>query len=149
MRKRCCLSCRPPLVDHAAFAPWLINNRDARQGVDRDEGGNYAAFKDWVAARLLAQFKRHFPALAPMVRFFEAATPRTQPHFTRALGGSIYGLEMTGDRIDSTALNLRTPVPGLLLTGQDVAGPGVQAAFMAGLMAAAAVDSGVWREMGR
>jgi hypothetical protein len=37
----------------------------------------------------------------------------------------------------------------LLLTGQDVAGPGVQAAFMAGLMAAAAVDSGVWRELGR
>jgi hypothetical protein len=40
-------------------------------------------------------------------------------------------------------------VPDLLLTGQDVAGPGVQAAFMAGLMAAAAVDSGVWRELGR
>lgn len=31
--------------------------------------------------------------------------------------------------------------------GQDVAGPGVQAAFMAG--AAAAVDSGVRREIGR
>ena len=84
-----------------------------------------------------------------MVRFFEAATPRTQQHFTRTLGGSMYGLEMTGDRIGSTALNLRTPVPGLLLTGQDVAGPGVQAAFMAGLMAAATVDIGVWREMGR
>jgi all-trans-retinol 13,14-reductase len=137
------------LVDPAAFAPWLINNRDARQGVDGDEGGDYAAFKDWVAARLLAQFKRHFPALAPMVRFFEAATPHTQQHFTRTLGGSMYGLEMTGDRIGSTALNLRTPVPGLLLTGQDVAGPGVQAAFMAGLMAAATVDIGVWREMGR
>ena len=74
------------LVDPAAFAPWLINNRNARQGVDGDEGGDYAAFKDWVAARLLAQFKRHFPALAPMVRFFEAATPRTQQHFTRTLG---------------------------------------------------------------
>jgi all-trans-retinol 13,14-reductase len=134
------------LVDPAAFAPWLSSKQDA---TERAEGDDYAAFKDWVAARLLAQFKRHFPALAPMVRFFEAATPRTQQHFTRTLGGSMYGLEMTGDRIGSTALNLRTPVPGLLLAGQDVAGPGVQAAFMAGLMAAAAVDRGVWREMGR
>jgi all-trans-retinol 13,14-reductase len=143
---------RPPtaevlaLVDHAVFAPWLSGSQDAGAGGESD---NYAAFKAWVAARLLAQFERHFPALAPMVRFTEAATPRTQQHFTRTLGGSMYGLEMTGDRIGSTSLNLRTPVPGLLLVGQDVAGPGVPAAFMAGLMAAAAVDSGVWREMGR
>jgi all-trans-retinol 13,14-reductase len=134
------------LVDPAVFAPWLSGNHDAGEG---GEGDNYAAFKDWVAARLLAQFERHFPALAPMVRFHEAATPRTQQHFTRSLGGSMYGLEMTGERIGDTSLNLRTPVPGLLLAGQDVAGPGVPAAFMAGLMAAAAVDSGVWHEMGR
>jgi all-trans-retinol 13,14-reductase len=134
------------LVDQGAFAPWLSAAQDTAARV---EGGDYDAFKDWVAARLRAQFERHFPALAPMVRFHEAATPRTQQHFTRTPGGSMYGLEMTGERIGSTALNLRTPVPGLLLAGQDVAGPGVQAAFMAGLMAAAAVDSGVWREMGR
>ena len=134
------------LVDAAAFAPWLSPTQDA---ANHSEGDDYTAFKDGVAARLRAQFERHFPALAPMVRFHEAATPRTQQRFTRMLGGSMYGLEMTGDRIGSTALNLRTPVPGLLLTGQDVAGPGVPAAFMAGLMAAAAVDSGVWREMGR
>ena len=134
------------LVDHAAFAPWLNHKQDAAERVER---GDYSAFKDWVAARLRAQFERHFPGLAPMVRFQEAATPRTQQHFTRTLGGSMYGLEMTGERMGSTALNLRTPVAGLLLAGQDVAGPGVQASFMAGLMAAAAVDSGVWREMGR
>jgi all-trans-retinol 13,14-reductase len=134
------------LVDHAAFAPWL-----PRAGADGAIGdaGDYAAFKARVTARLRAQFERHFPALAPMVRFVEAATPRTQQHFTRTLGGAMYGLEMTGERIDHPALHLRTPVPGLLLAGQDVAGPGVPAAFMAGLMAAAAIDSGVWRELGR
>jgi len=134
------------LVDRTAFAPWLSHMQDA---AERGERGDYSAFKDWVAARLRAQFERHFPALAPMVRFHEAATPRTQQHFTRTLAGSMYGLEMTAERMGSTALNLRTPVAGLLLAGQDVAGPGVQASFMAGLMAAAAVDSGLWREMGR
>ena len=134
------------LVEPAAFAPWLGAAEDGTAGA---VAGDYGAFKDWVAERLLGQFKRHFPALAPMVRFHEAATPRTQQHFVRTPGGSMYGLEMSAKRIDSAALNLRTPVPGLLLAGQDVAGPGVQAAFMAGLMAAAVVDAGVWREMGR
>ncbi|MDH5538162.1 MAG: NAD(P)/FAD-dependent oxidoreductase [Rhizobacter sp.] len=142
------------LVDHAAFEPWLSHAHewapdDSADAAARVDGDDYVVFKDRVAERLRAQFDRHFPALAPMVRFQEAATPRTQQHFTRTLGGSMYGLEMTGDRIGSTALNMRTPVAGLLLAGQDVAGPGVQAAFMAGMMAAAAIDGAVWRDLGR
>lgn len=132
------------LVEPAVFAPYL-----GHQGHDGALDAAYAALKNHAAARLRAQFERHFPSLAPMVRFVEAATPRTQQHFTRTPGGSMYGLEMTGERIGSTALNLRTPLPGLLLAGQDVAGPGVQASFMAGLLAAAAVDSGIWRELSR
>ncbi len=128
------------IVDHAAFAPWLD---------EPNPGGDYLAFKDWVAERLLGQFKRHFPRLAPMVRFHEAATPLTQRRFVRAVGGSMYGVEMSVERQGSDALKLRTPVPGLLLAGQDVMGPGVQAAFMAGLMAAAAVEPALWRQLGK
>jgi all-trans-retinol 13,14-reductase len=40
---------------------------------------------------------------------------------------------------------LRTPLPGLLLAGQDVTSPGVPAAFMGGLMAAASIEPGLWR----
>jgi all-trans-retinol 13,14-reductase len=127
------------LVDRSAFAPWL----DEAQPVD-----DYAAFKDWVAKSLLRQFQRHFPELAPMVRFHEAATPLTQRRFVRAVGGSMYGIEMSVERQGSEALRLRTPVPGLLLAGQDVIGPGVQAAFMSGLMAAAAVEPALWRQLG-
>jgi all-trans-retinol 13,14-reductase len=127
------------IVDRVAFAPWL----DESQPVD-----GYAAFKDCVAGRLLGQFKRHFPALAPMVRFHEAATPLTQRHFVRAVGGSMYGIEMSVERQGSDALRLRTPVPGLLLAGQEVIGPGVQAAFMGGLMAAATVEPALWRRLG-
>ena len=127
------------LVDRAAFAPWLHN---------ADAADDYAAFKDWVAERLLAQFERHFPALAPMVRFHEAATPLTQRRFVRAVDGAMYGLEVSVERQGSDAINLRTPVPGLLLAGQDVVGPGVQAAFMGGLMAAATVEPVLWRKLG-
>ena len=127
------------LVDRAAFATWLHNP----DGTD-----DYAAFKDWVARRLLAQFERHFPALAPMVRFHEAATPLTQRRFVRAVDGAMYGLEVSVERQGSDAIKLRTPVPGLLLAGQDVVGPGVQAAFMGGLMAAATVEPVLWRKLG-
>jgi all-trans-retinol 13,14-reductase len=128
------------LVDSAAFAPWL-----GAQSAQED----YQAFKAWVADRLLAQFKRHFPALAPMVRLVEAATPLTQRRFTHTPGGAIYGLEMSPRRLDSPALRVRSPVAGLWLAGQDVMGPGVPAAFMGGLLAAAMVDARVWRDLGR
>lgn len=126
-------------VDRAAFARWLD---------DAPAAGDYAAFKAWISERLLAQFRRHFPALAPCVRFCESATPLTQRRFVRAVGGSMYGVEMSLERQGSAALELRTPVPGLLLAGQDVAGPGVQAAFMGGLMAAATIEPALWRQLG-
>lgn len=132
------------LVQPAAFEAWLRPVDGAAA-----EAGDYEAYKDWVGERLLAQFLRHFPALAPMVRFHEAATPRTQQRYVRTPDGSMYGLEMSPGRLGAEGLELRSPVRGLLLAGQDVGGPGVQAAFMTGLMAAAAVDMGVWRELGR
>jgi len=39
-------------------------------------------------------------------------------------------------------------VPGLLLAGQDVSGPGIQAACMSGLLAAAAVEPSLLRRLG-
>jgi all-trans-retinol 13,14-reductase len=130
------------IVDPAVFAPWLGEPDGAR-------GDDYLAFKDWIGERLLAQFKRHFPTLAPMVRFHELATPLTQRRYTRAPDGAMYGLEMSGARLTSPALHVRTPLPGLLLAGQDVFGPGVPAAFMSGLMAAATVDSSLWTRLRR
>jgi all-trans-retinol 13,14-reductase len=132
------------LVDGDAFARWL---RSPHEGSARDE--DYLAFKDWVAKRLLTQFGRHFPALKKLLRFHELARPLTQRRYVRTPAGAMYGLEMSGERLLDPALKLRTPLPGLLLAGQDVMGPGVQAAFMGGLMAAATVDAGIWKELGR
>lgn len=121
------------LCDSSAFAPWI----DQPEG-ERPE--DYLAFKAWVEERLLAQFQRHFPQLARMLRFHEMATPLTQRHFVRAPQGAMYGIEMTAERLASNALDVRTPIPGLLLAGQDVFGAGVPAAAMSGLLAAAAIE---------
>jgi all-trans-retinol 13,14-reductase len=55
---------------------------------------------------------------------------------------------MSSARLRSRALRAHTPVPGLYLAGQDAASMGLQGAFMGGLMAAAAVEPGLWLEIG-
>ena len=54
----------------------------------------------------------------------------------------MYGLEMSAERMGHSALKVRTPVPGLLLAGQDAVSPGIQGAFMGGFMAAARSNPG-------
>jgi all-trans-retinol 13,14-reductase len=128
------------LCDAAPFADWL-----GRPAGERSE--DYLAFKAWIEERLVAQFGRHFPALAPMIRFHELATPLTQQHYVRAPQGAMYGIVMDAERLASGALNVRTPVNGLLLAGQDVSGAGVQAAAMSGLMAAAVLEPALLRQL--
>lgn len=129
------------LCNAADFAPWLH-----LPGDERPE--EYRAFKAWVEERLLAQFLRHFPQLAPLLRYHEMSTPVTQSHFVHAVDGAMYGIEMTPQSVGSPALDVRTPVPGLLLAGQDVFGAGVPAAAMSGLLAAAAIDMALLRQLG-
>jgi all-trans-retinol 13,14-reductase len=129
------------LCDARAFAAWLH-----LPAGERPE--EYLALKAWVEERLLAQFRRHFPALAPMLRFHELSTPVTQQHFVRSPEGAMYGIEMSAQRLASGALDVRTPVPGLLLAGQDVSGPGIQAACVSGLLAAAAIAPALLRRLG-
>ena len=54
---------------------------------------------------------------------------------------------MSAQRLTSPALHVRTPLRGLLLAGQDVTSPGVQGAFMGGLLAAAALEPALWRQL--
>ena len=84
-----------------------------------------------------------------MIDFYELSTPLSQASFVVADRGAMYGLEMSAERMSHSALNVRTPVPGLLLAGQDVVSPGIQGAFMGGFMAAASVEPRLWKEMGR
>jgi all-trans-retinol 13,14-reductase len=128
------------LCDAQAFAPWL-------HLPDEQRPEEYLALKAWVEERLLAQFCRHFPALAPMVRFHELSTPVTQRRYVRSPDGAMYGIEMSAHRLTTPALRVSTPVHGLLLAGQDVTSPGVAGAFMGGLMAAVVLEPALLRKL--
>ena len=115
----------------------------------RSRPEEYDATKLWLADKLLAQFKRHFPRLAPFIDFYEVSTPLSQASFVAADRGAMYGIETSAARMSHSALNIRTPVPGLLLSGQDAVSPGIHGAFMGGFMAAASIEPRLWREMSR
>jgi all-trans-retinol 13,14-reductase len=100
----------------------------------------YAQFKDLIERHLLAHFARCFPALAPMIVCHVLSTPLSTVAFTGAREGAIYGLETSPRRFLSASLRAKTPIPGLFLTGQDVASPGVTGAMMGGVLAAAAIE---------
>ncbi len=109
----------------------------------------YEAAKTRIEDILLAQFKRHFPVLAPLIDFHELSTPLSQAAFVKADHGAMYGLEMSAERMGRGSLRIHTPVPGLLLAGQDAAGPGIQGAFMGGFMSAASIEGRLWKRMRR
>ena len=124
------------------FAAWTGSSPGRRPE-------EYEATKAWIAESLLAQFKRHFPRLGPLVDFHELSTPLSQASYVGADRGAMYGIEMSAARLTGGALRARTPVPGLYLAGQDAASMGVQGAFMGGFMAAAAIEPRLWLEMRR
>jgi all-trans-retinol 13,14-reductase len=115
------------------FAHWA----DSKFG---HRPSDYAEDKALIERRLLAQFGRYFPALAPMVVCHELSTPLSTVAFTGARQGAIYGLETSPRRFLSDSLRARTPIPGLFLTGQDVTSPGVTGAMMGGVLAAASIE---------
>ena len=122
------------------FSVWS----DSSTG-QRPEG--YEAIKARIGENLLTQFKRHFPRLAPLIDLHEISTPLSHASVVLANQGAMYGLEMSAERMSYSAVRFRTPIPGLLLAGQDAGSPGIQGAFMGGFMAATSIEPSLWRHL--
>lgn len=129
-------------TDWSVFEPWADTAWSERPA-------DYTALRESLARSLTEQFTAHFPALSPMIRVTELSTPLSTVHFTGHRHGAVYGLDTTPRRFASRALDVRTPVPGLLLTGQDVVTPGVAGAMVGGLLAAAVIEPRVFLRLPR
>lgn len=127
-------------TDWEVFSPWETSTIGRRPH-------DYHGLKATITEHLLAQFTRHFPALAPLIVKTELSTPLSSVAFTAAEQGGVYGLEASPRRFLSSSLNAKTPVPGLYLAGQDVGSTGITGAMMGGVMAAAAAEPRVLARM--
>lgn len=116
-------------VPYAPFAAW-----ERRRW--RKRGADYDALKDRLARRLLDLLYTHVPQTRGRVDCAELSTPLSTRHFANYASGELYGLDHTPERFAQRWLRPRTKVPGLFLTGQDVASCGVAGALMGGVVCA-------------
>ncbi|MFT3837625.1 MAG: NAD(P)/FAD-dependent oxidoreductase [Myxococcaceae bacterium] len=120
-------------VPYEVFERWLGSKWHRR-------GEAYEAFKQKMTEKMLEQLFQRLPALKPMLAHAELSTPLSTEHFTRPVGGSIYGIEPTPERFANAGLKPRSPVPGLFFGGSDVSSVGVVGAAMGGMLAAVAAE---------
>lgn len=127
-------------TDWNSVARWADLPSDKR-------GAEYKAFKQNVEDKMFALFKANFPDLADLVVLRELSTPLATAAITGHHEGRFYGLDGTPERVMSDALQAKTPIKGLYLSGQDVVSQGIQGALWGGILAAASVDPKVFKRL--
>lgn len=104
----------------------------------RKRGAEYDAAKARWTERMLEVLFKRLPQLKGRVDVAELSTPLSTAHFASHPRGELYGLDHTPGRYE-LPLRAKTPLPGLLLTGADLATCGVAGGALGGLITAGAV----------
>jgi all-trans-retinol 13,14-reductase len=104
---------------------WFKEWRDKKV---KQRGERYNALKARITAILMRVFQRHYPQLRKRVVFTQLGTPESNAYYLGTT--ACYGMEHNAWRFssDETAAQLGSacsPIPGLLMGGQDVSTCGV------------------------
>jgi all-trans-retinol 13,14-reductase len=121
------VSCRVPgdggvftdNIDILAPMHWCEVERWADTSVGR-RGDGYREFKQQRAERCIAAAERRIPGLAQCVERMHTSSPLTWRDYTGTRRGSAYGVRKDCDNLLYTMIAPQTPVPNLLLTGQNL-----------------------------
>jgi all-trans-retinol 13,14-reductase len=116
---------------YATFARWAGSRPGHR-------GQEYEELKQGLQERLLALVEARLPAIRGRVEVAELSTPLSTRHFAGHPSGEVYGLESTPRRFELD-IPVRAPLPGLFLTGADVATSGLTGALMGAALCASAI----------
>jgi phytoene dehydrogenase-like protein len=113
-------------LDHAAVVAW-------RDRPWKRRGEAYEELKESISDTLQEFAERYVPGFKSLVHYAELGSPLTFEAFTGHAGGAIYGLAPVPLRYDLSCLKVETAIPGLLLTGCDIASPGIVGALIGGV----------------
>ena len=126
------------IAHYESFEAW-------REKPWKKRGEDYEAFKNRIARTLLQAVEKHYPGFTDLVAYQELSTPLSNEFFTAHPQGAVYGLPAVPDRFrrdKSPWCRVRSPLPGLLLTGADVSSLGIVGAMMGGFKTAMALLPG-------
>ncbi len=119
-------------VSYDAFSRWEESHWKKRPA-------EYDELKERLTTTMLEMLYRHVPQVRGKVDVCELSTPLTTRHFANQPHGEIYGIDHTPSRFRQKWLRPQMPIPGLFLTGQDIATCGVAGALFGGVLTASAV----------
>ena len=90
--------------------------------------------------------ERQYPGFSALVEYCEVSTPLTNEHFTAHPKGGMYGLPMRAERFAAENrgwTRIKTPVPGLYMTGSDVFMLGIVGAMMGAMLTLGQLPDGI------
>jgi all-trans-retinol 13,14-reductase len=133
------VSCRVPedgndarQIDLLTPMPWTLCEPWENTTVGR-RGEIYGLLKDRLADECIRLAERVIPGLRTMVEKRYTSTPLTYRDYTLTPCGSAFGLRKDFRNPLMTMLSPRTPVPNLMLTGQNLMLHGVEGVTMTAL----------------
>jgi phytoene dehydrogenase-like protein len=124
-------------MEAVTMAPWSAFARwqDTRWG---HRGPAYEELKARLRERLLAVVESTLPQVRGRIEAAELSTPLSTRHFAGHPSGEIYGLAPTPRRFEKDPA-VRTPIPGLFLTGADAGTAGLAGALAGAALCASAI----------
>jgi all-trans-retinol 13,14-reductase len=105
------------------FEPWLHTRNVTAQPSGREEA--YHVFKEEKAKTLIDVVAERYPELKDNIQSWQIATPLTFRDYMGSPDGSIYGIMADVNNPAQTQIPVRTKIPNLLLTGQNIGLHGV------------------------
>ncbi len=124
---------------------WGVTPDELRDG-SYSKKAEYKRRKQAVENDLLRRFDDLFPGVGQRIVFRESATPLSHVRYTRATGGTGYGISATPGQFGPNRPGPRASVPGLYLCGASArSGHGLAGALQGGMVAAGAIG----RDLGR
>lgn len=102
-------------------------------------GTDYVACKETKAHRCIELVKEHLPELEGAIDHIYTSSPLSYHSYTASAEGCAYGIRKDWNNPMGTVLTPRTPLPGLLLTGQSLNLHGILGVSMTALFTCAEV----------
>ena len=134
------ISCRVPeegtyatQIDLLTPMPWRVCEPWAETQIGR-RGADYLALKARYADECITLAETVIPGLRDMISQTYTSTPLTYRDYTLTPNGSAYGVRRDCRNLVITMLSPRTPIPNLMLTGQNLMLHGLEGVSMTALL---------------
>ena len=126
---------------------WDMQKEDAERWQYRRDG-QYGDRKAAIQENLIDRLEGLFPGTREKIVFAESASPMSHIRYTRAAGGTGYGIGMTPAQMDSGRAHPRSPVKGLYLCGASTRhGFGIVGTMLSGRDAARRITEDLGRPL--